>query len=246
MPLSRVFGAGHPERPHGMDAAAAQLPGPIQGLLSGWVSHQVWRRLAGGTVMVLMQGSGRSPQAPRAHALDTGPPDPHHVHARHQHAHSHDAGIEDTHAHHPEADDAHRHHADAHHPHRHDADRDDPQGRHTDGDPLGLIPALRHWSSWPQWDDPEQGASPCMAQGIHWFPILWAPVQLKCNLAAFSASGWDGYRAGTPPEPVAGEARAAAESSRLAPIAVAARALHGLRTIDIGLGLGQGPAESSM
>ena len=75
-----------------------------------------------------------------------------------------------------------------HHPHRHDADRDDAQGCHPEGEPLWLVAPLSHGSAWPQWEGPEPWPSPCMAQGIHWVPILWAPVQLKWSLAAFFAS----------------------------------------------------------
>jgi hypothetical protein len=53
--LSRVLSAGHPERTHGMDAAAAQLMGLFQGLLACWVGQQVGGCLAGRAVMALMQ-----------------------------------------------------------------------------------------------------------------------------------------------------------------------------------------------
>jgi hypothetical protein len=65
-------------------------------------------------------------------------------------------------------------------------------------------------------------------------PILWAPVQLKWSLAAFSASACVAYIAGTPPEPAAGAARPALENRSWAPIAAAAREGHGLEEIDTG------------
>lgn len=57
-PLAGMVRTGHPEGTHGMDAAAAQLPGPLQSLLAAWVGHQVRWRWAGGAVMVLLQGRG--------------------------------------------------------------------------------------------------------------------------------------------------------------------------------------------